>query len=799
METVLQDLRFAARRLRRAPGFALAAIATLALGIGATTAIFSVVNGVLLRSLPYSESDRLVALRSNTSAMNLKDILAWSHATTSGGGYVSQPLDLTGGDEPEQIPTALVTGGLFQSLGTRAERGRTLDASDDRAGAARVVVVSHSFWKRRMGGESGAIGRLLTLSGNPYAVVGVLPAAFSLPQSDAEVFAPLEVVFPEAAQHRGVNFLRTCLRLAPGATLAGAGGEMEAIGRRLAEAAPDENKNRDWTVVSLLDRVVGGVRRALWILLGAVALALLVACSNFANLLLARSASRVHELAVRTSLGAGRMDVVRQLLSESLLLSLAGGALGVVLAVWGVDLLVALDPPSLPRLTSIAIDRNVLTFAAALSVVTGLVFGLLPALPQSGQAVASGLKQGASTSVSSGGAFRLQHSLVVSQVALALMLLIGAGLLLNGFVRLLAVEPGFDPTSMLSFRLELPEARYHDRDAQHRYQDRVLEALGRLPGAQAALVSELPLGGDALSHNFVIEGAPPIAEGEEPELWSRSVAGDYFGVMRIPLRAGHAFTPQDREGAARVGVINESMARRYFPGASPLGKRIRWAREQNADSWITIVGVVADIRQFGLDMDEQPAIYTPYAQFNEDWKRWMHVVVRSRENEGKLSREAKQLVWSVDPLIPLTRVEPLTHVMASSMSDRRFELLMIGLFAVVALALAAVGIYGVTAYGVGRRTREIGLRMALGASQRDVWWLVVLGGLKWITIGVAAGTAGALALSRLIASQLYEVRPMDPPTYAAVAVVLGLVALAACAIPAARAARLDPMAALRTD
>jgi putative ABC transport system permease protein len=512
----------------------------------------------------------------------------------------------------------------------------------------------------------------------------------------------------------------------------------------------------------------------LWILFGAVALVLLIACSNFASLLLTRSTSRLRDLSVRSALGAGRGQLVRLLVTESVLLAVIGGALGVLFSQWAVDLLLMLSPSNLPRLQEIAVDERVLAFALGLSVVTGIFFGLMPAHRAAQGAEAEALKRsGASVTFAARG-HRLLAGLVTAQIALALVLLAGAGLLINGFWRLRSVPPGFTPGGVLTLRIELPEARYPDLASQSRYRARVFEALEGLPGTRAAMISELPLSGDALMHNIQVEGAP-VPEGTEPELFSRSV-----------------------EGATLVGVINQSMVRQYFPERSPIGQRVRWARSTNPE-WITIVGVAADVRHFGLRQPEQPAIYTPYTQFGQDWKRWMHVVVRSERGLAALVPPVRARITSVDRDIPLTNVHAMEEVLGASLASERFNLVVLAVFAAVALALAVLGVFGVTAYAVSRRTREMGLRMALGASRADLWRMVIANGGVIVGSGLVIGLGGAFALTRLMRSLLYEVRPTDPVTLASVALVLGLASMVACAIPAHRATRMDPMAALRVE
>jgi len=798
MRTLWQDLRHGARVLLKQPVFTLVAAVTLALGIGANTAIFSVVNGVLLRPLPYPEPGRLLTARQNISLPNLEEIDAQERSFEAVGGAVLQPLDFTGAGEPVQVEAALVTHELFDVLGARAEAGRVITAADDRYDAERVVVLSHGFWQRHLGGRDFTGGMTVPLSGQTYTVVGVLPASFTPPHGNPDVWAALRVVNPLAAKARGVHFLRTYWRLAPGVAAPQAQAELDVIARRLEAQYPDENKGRRFVMMSLHERMVGDVRPALFILFGAVGLVLLIACANFANLLLARAATRQQEIAIRAALGAGRWRIARQLLTESVLLAVAGGAGGLVLALWGVDLLVALEPESLPRLSSIRVDAAVLLFTFGLAVLTGLVFGLAPALGASRANLSDALRESGRKATGGVARQRLRGALVVVELAVALVLLVCAGLLIKGFLRLRAVEPGFDTANLLTMRLELPEARYRETAPQHDYRRRVLEAVGSVPGARAAMVSELPLGGSSLHHNFVIEGRPPLAPGEEPDLYSRSVGGDYFGVMGIPLRQGRALAPQDDERAPLVGVVNERFAREYFDGASPVGARIRWARAAEPQ-WITIVGVVGDVKHFGLDRPEESAVYTPYAQAGQAWKRWMNVVVRGEADAASLTNAVKEKIWSVDPQVPVTKVRTMEDVMAASVGRQRLNMTLLGLFAAVALVLSTVGIYGVVSYTVAQRTHEIGVRMALGAQRRDVLRLVLGQGLLFALAGAAAGLLLAFLSTRVLASLLYGVTATDPAVYAAVSLLLVGVALLACYVPARRATRVDPMEALRYE
>ncbi len=603
----MSEIRFAFRQLLKSPAFTLVAIATLALGIGANTAIFTVINGVLLRPLPYPQPEQLVTLTSQQSVPELVDIREQSHAFASLGGVCGQAADYTGGAEPVQIELGLVAADFFQVFGTRTALGRTLVASDDRFGGAHVLVLTHALWQRQFGSDPGILGKSLTIAGQNYTVVGVTASDFRAPRASLEAFVPIRVFYPAAAKSRGAHLLRVYGRLQQGTSLPAAQSELRLLDRRMAQANPDENKNRESTLVSLQKKMVGDIRPALLVLCGAVGLVLLIACSNFANLLLVRGAQRRPELAIRSALGAGRWRLVRQVLLESVLLAVLGGGVGLLIGGWGVDALLALKPEELPRVESIRLDGGVLAFTFALSLLTGLLFGLVPAW-QATRVEANSVLSFTSRSVTPTRSLG-RNLFVTAQLALALVLLIGAGLLGKTFYRLTSIAPGFDPQNVLEVRVELPEARYREVPAQTRFRDQVLDHLNALPQTEAAMISELPLGGNAISHNFIIEGRPPVSIGDEPELGSRAVEGDYFKVMHIPLLRGRSLSRDDRADTPTVGVINDAMARKYFLGQDPLGKRIRWARAEGV-SWITIVGVIGDVRHFGLGQREEPAIYT---------------------------------------------------------------------------------------------------------------------------------------------------------------------------------------------
>ena len=798
MDSIIKDIRFGMRSLMKRPAFTVIAVITLALGIGANSAIFSVINAVLLRPLPYDDPSRLISFRSNQSAPELADVESQSKAFSRLGGMVMQPLAYTGGSEPVQFQVGQVTGGFFETLGVRPARGRFITNEDDKNGAPFVVVLSHDLWVKQFNSDDQIIGKTIPLSGDTYTIIGVMPASFVTPRDTTEAWTPVHVSNPVAANFRGVHFLRTYGRLAPGVTIEQARAEMQVIDQNLAAQYPAENKNRNTVLFALHERIVGETRQSLFILFAAVGFVLLIACANFANLLLARAAERQREFVIRGALGAGRWRLMRQLLIESLLLSLAGGVAAVLLALWGTNLLVSFKPENLPRVAEIGVDARVLGFTLGISILTGLIFGLVPAWAASRGRVGDALKEGGRSATAGSARQRLRSAFVVAEIGVALVLLVGAGLLIKTFWKLRSVEPGFNPDRLITMRVELPETRYKAVAPQTRFRKQVLDGMNSLPGVQAAMISELPLSGDSLDHNFLIENRPPIAPGDEPSVETRSVLGDYFKVMQIPLKQGRNFGPQDfDEKAPLVGIANDALVRQYFQNEDPIGKRIRWARNPEIQ-WIEIVGVVGDVKHFGLDLPEQPALYSPYTQINP-WKRWMSIAARTQGDPASTAQALKQEIWKVDAQLPVTRLETMSEVAASSFAARRFNMSLLSLFAGLALVLAAIGIYGVMSNAVTQRTQEIGIRLALGARTIDVVGLIVRNGLTLVVIGVVIGLAGAFALTRLMTSLLFGVTPTDGLTIAVVSAVLIAVALVACLIPARRATRVDPLVALRYE
>jgi putative ABC transport system permease protein len=802
-EDLIQDLRFSIRTLRKAPGFTGAAVLTLALGIGANAAIFSVVNAVLLRSLPYPNSERLFTLRSNQSLPDLEDIQKQTNSFAAIGGITKPALDFIGQGEPVQITGGLCNAELFDALGFSPVLGRAFSPAEDSYGGPALAVLTHGFWTRYFGGDAAILGKSIRLSGNSYTVIGVLPREFWLPGRPVDLLASLRVVDPSAAKERGVHFLHTYFRLKPSISIAQASAEMRIVDQWLALHYPEDNTARDFTdirrrLLSLQDSIFGDVRLELLVLSAAVGLVLLIACVNFASLQLARCATRQREIAIRAALGAPSGRLIRQMLTESVFLSLLGGAAGLVLAALGVRLLMTLTPADLPRIANTSIDTAVLGFTFAISLLTGVVFGLVPALSATLFGVSAKLKEETRTTAGGASGHRLRKFLVVSEIALALVLLISAGLMIRSFVLLHRIDPGFRTDNLLTMRLELPEARYREQTKQRQFRRELLDGLNSIPGVQAALVSELPMSGDYLTHNLVIEGRPPLPPGSEPEVQTRTVAGDYFRLMGIPLLAGRDFGPQDRTGGQHVALVNRAFVAQYFPGQDAVGARIDWARSDPPD-WMTIVGIVGDIKHFGPSEPEEPAVYDLYSQTAQKWKRWMYPTIRGAAASGVLLAQVKERLWAIDNQLPVTQVFTMSDVLAASLDHQRFSLVLLGIFAAVALALAVVGIYGVMSYAITQRTNEIGIRVALGAQRGNILWLILGQGLRLALVGGTLGILASFALTRYMSHLLFGISPRDPQTFVAITFVLFAVALLACYLPARRAMRVDPIVALRYE
>jgi putative ABC transport system permease protein len=810
MGTLIQDLRYGARMLLRSPGFTVVVVLALALGIGANTAIFSVVNAVLLRPLPYDEPEQLVMIwgysrinddtRGVLSAPDARDLRDQSQTLEYVAPYQQSGTTLTSGDETERVYGANVPADIFPLLRTKPLLGRTFTREEDVIGGPSVIVISQGLWQRSLGSDPAVIGKEIKLGNKPYTVVGVMPADFRFPirSERPDFWMPISSSpsFIAAKDARGSRSLRVVARLKPGVTQAQARSELDTIARRMEAQYPDTNTGISFDPTPLHDDVVSDIKPALLVILGAVAFVLLIACANVANLLLARGAARQKEIAIRTALGAGRLRIVRQLLTESVLLSLIGGGLGLLLAMWGVDLLVAASPQDLPRVRESGLDLSVLGFTAAVSILTGILFGLAPSLKASRLDLNESLKEGSRGSTESLRRNRVRSLLVISEVALSLVLLIGAGLLIRSFVSLLGVSPGFDVPAILTVDIPLSRAKYPSAEQQTAFVKQVVERTREVPGAASvAAVNLLPLSGDSRQSSFNVEGRPPIPPGQEPDAEVSAITPDYFQTMGIPLRKGRDFTERDAKDAPRVVVISEAFARRHFPGEEPLGRRLVFDDDEPP---YEIVGVVGDVRHEGLAREAYPECYFSFFQAPE---RQVNLIVRAASSTKPESLRAavrhairqldgEQLIWDS---------KTMEQLLAESVSRRRFNMLLLGIFAALALVLAAVGIYGVMSYSVTQRTHEIGIRIALGAQTRDVLRLVVRQGMMLTLIGVALGLTAAFAVTRVMASLLYGVTPTDALTYGAVAVLLVAVALLACLIPARRAMKVDPMEALRYE
>ncbi|MGC1605655.1 MAG: ABC transporter permease [Candidatus Acidiferrum sp.] len=799
LESLWEDVRYALRMLRKNPGFTAVAVLTLALGIGANTAIFSVINGVLLAPLPYKDPQQLVAMKQNDSLMNIIDIQRQTRAFSQGGGINLAQMDYTGGPEPLQIHAGYVNAGFLETLGVPPLLGRFISPQEDVKGGPRVIVISHQFWQNFLNADPQVLGKTVTLTGNDYTVIGVMPAGFAPPEEHADIYVSLWVAYPEAAPFRGVHFMRTYWRLKPGVTLAQAQADISSIDHRLAEQYPDNERTRETVLVPLHDFIVRDSRKALLVLFGAVGFVLLIACANFAGLLVARNVARRQELVIRAALGAGKFRLIRQALVESALLAMIGGTAGLLLAKSGASFLLSLKPAALERFTGVQLDGRVLFFVFGISLLTGIVFGIAPAWSASCTDFAESLKEGGRGATAGPSGHLLRKVLVTAEIALALVLLVGAGLLIKGFSRLRSVNPGFDSQNVMTMHLQLPVARYAEIPPQTQFRRELLARLNSFPGVNAAMITDIPFGPDYLNHSIVIDGRPPVPAGAESRVQTLSVMGDYFRVMQIPVRAGRGFTDMDRQGQPLVAVVNETFVEKFFPHEDPLDARIDWGRSKSPHQWMTVIGVVQDVKYWGLDQPADPAVYAPFSQSDEAWRRWMTLAIRTPGPSNTLVDEVKQQVWNLDRQIPVSDIQSMNGLMAESLAQQRFNMLLLGIFAALALVLSAVGIYGLMAYAVSQRTHEIGVRVAVGAQQRDVLRLIVGDGAKLAFFGIAIGIVAALALTRLMASLLFEVAPTDPETFAVVAVLLAAVALMACYIPARRATRVDPMVALRYE
>ena len=804
MGTLLQDIRVALRSLRKAPGFTVVVVLTLALGIGANAAIFSVLNAVLLRPLPFAQADRIMTLWTNNGDQgwpedvsgyaNFSDWRAQNTTFEELAAYTGATRTLTGTGEPEQIRGAVVTPSFFQVMGVNPARGRALQ-TDDLTGDRRAVVLSDEFWRRRFGADPALVGRTILLNGTANEVIGIMPPAFTFPGRSTAFW----VSFPStvAAESRGNFWLSVVGRLKPGVTVDRARAELSTIATRLATEYPATNAKLGVTIIPLHENTVGDVRPALLVLMGAVGFVLLIACANIANLLLARGATRTREIAVRAALGAGRGRIVRQLLTESICLALLGGAAGLLLAKWGVDLLVALGPTALPRMSEVRVDGAMLLFTIAASIVTALIFGLPPALRASSVQLSDTLKEGARSMSGTRGSARVRQALVVAEIALALMLLIGAGLLVASFRQLSNVDAGFEVDNLLTARISLPQGKYPQPALARGFYRDLLARTEALPGVRsAAFTTSLPLSSVVNGATIAIEGRAPMADLDDKEVRRSITSPGYFATLGIPLLAGRDFTQQETGDTVNVVIVNETMKSLHFLGQDPVGRRMQWGCVGPTCPWMTVIGVVHDTKQDGLDEFVRPEVYTSYLQ---EARLTLYMAIRTDREPLAVVPALRSILQSIDRDVPLASVATMEQMAAETVATRRFNTLLLGIFSSLALLLALVGIYGVMSYTVSQRKQEVGIRMALGAHTGDVVRMVLREAMTLAGLGIVFGLVLSFFLTRVLATLLFEVSATDVTTFTVTTVLLAAVALVASYLPARRAAAVDPVAALRNE
>jgi putative ABC transport system permease protein len=806
MRSFWQDLRYGARMLAKRPGFTLIAVVTLTLGIGANTAIFSVVNALLLRPLPYTEAERLALLAQRSSDgerqgapyPNFED---WrTRAQSFSGMAMSGPesFNLTGVDNPRRLSGRRVNWNFFALLGVQPQLGRLFTEADDRYGASRAVVISHGFWQRQFGGAADVIGKAVSLTSETYTVIGVTPPSFEYFEA-TDVYVPIGLFLApnSAIADRGSSFggMYAVARLKPGVTIEQANNEMMALARQLEQEYPKVNEGMSARAERLQDVMSESVRRSLWVLLGAVGFILLIACINVANLLLARAAEREKELAVRLALGAGRWRIVRQLLSESMLLAGMGATGGLLLGPWMMAGLLALAPTTIPQLSRVGLDTTVLFFTLAIAALTSLLFGLAPALRASKTDLQTALKDGGRLTT---GAARegMRKALLIAEIGLSLVLLAGAGLLLRSMYNLLRVDLGFDADNLLTMRFELSDKKYNPQTGRIFY-DECLARVQAVPGVRSAALSQsLPIEGSYWDSVFTVADKPAPSRANLPASDYLRVSANYFETMGIRLLRGRWFNAADTPESTPVAVINERLAHRIWPNEDPIGKRIKQGFPEYNGGWREVIGVVNDVKTSGVD---RPTTMQTYVLFSQTPGTFLGLIVRTQGNPLAVAAPIEQAIHTVDKDLPVYSVWTMDQLLGNSLAERRLTLVLLSSFAALALLLAAVGIYGMIAYTVRQRTRELGIRLALGAQARDVLWLILRQGLKLTLIGVALGLTVAFALTRWMESLLFRVRPTDALTFGAIAVALLSVALMACWIPARRATKVDPLIALRSE
>lgn len=810
MGTLLQDLRYGLRMLLKRPGFTLIAVISLALGVGANTVIFSVVNAILLKSLPYKDADRIVLVWGNTPSegkdrnqVSATDVDDWRHQNSvfeDVTTYSNWSATFLGGGEPERVAGIQVGDGYFQIMKGTPLLGRTFLPEEQQDGKDFVIVLDYGLWQRRFGGDPNIVGQKVNLSGKPYTVVGVMPSDFrTLPQTlvepQGQFYRPVAEAHDEA--ERGSRHLRAIARLKPGVTIGQAQSEMNLIASRLEKEHPEHSTGYGVRLLTLPEDTVGGFRTTLWTLFAAVAFVLLIACANVGNLLLARSAARQKEVAIRAALGAARSRLVRQLLTESVLLALIGGGLGLLLALWGTSLIESLGSRVTPLLGHVEMDFRVLAFTIGISILTGIIFGLAPALQVSRPDLNETLKEGGRASGAGSSGNRLRGVLVVSEIAMALVLLVCAGLLIKSVMRLRDVNPGFNPENLLTMDIALPSAKYPDAASRVAFFNNLTERIQALPGVQAAgVTSVLPLSSNFDGRSLAVEDQPK-PRGEEISVDLYVSTPGYLRAMDIPLVKGRLLTEQDTDKTQMVALVNETMARQLWPNQDPIGKRIKFpGSEKNVQPWRTVVGVVRDVKQYGLDKQDPMQMYLSLAQLPTSF---MSLVVRTSSEPTSMMGAVRNEILAIDKDQAAYNVRTMGQLLSDSISLRNFSMLLLLLFACLALTLASVGIYGVMAYSVSQRTHEIGIRLALGAQSSDVLKMIVGQGMLLAAIGIAIGLGVALTLTRLLSSLLYGVSATDPVTFTGIALLLAGVAFLASYIPARKATKVDPMIALRYE
>ena len=818
METLFKDIRYGIRGLLKRPGFTIVAIITLALGIGANTAIFSVVNAVVLRPLPYAEPDRLMTLWETMPGSDQRSVAPGNFVDWRTQNKTFQDMaatfyanfNLTSDGEPDRIDGATITSNLMSVLGASAQLGRTFQPDDDEHQDRSVVLISDGLWKRRFGADQNVVGRSITIDETPHTIVGVMGRGFQFPnRSDLWVLGRNRGAVPTSlisqvptndwVHERDAHFIRVIGRLRPGVTLSQAQSDIAAISRKAEQDFPKTNSGLGSNVVPLHAQVVGDVRAMLFILLGAVGFVLLIACTNVANLMLARGTQRNRELAIRAAVGATRRRLIRQLLTESLLLSVVGGLAGLLVSIWAVAVFVKLSPGDIPRLNEASVDFRLLGFTLLVSLLTGLGFGLLPAFQSTRTNLNTSLKEGG-TKASEGRQRRgVRNILVVTEIALAQVLLVGAALLAISYVRVTQIKPGFNPDRVLTAKIAPSNKKYPDSKSRSAFYTTVLEHLQGLPGVESAgMVMSLPLTGSSMNRGFRVEGRPEPRADENVTMDFQIVSPGYFSTLEIPIKRGRGLNETDIETSQHVIVINDTMARRYWPNEDPIGKRLAIGESSKDTSWRTIVGVVSDNRHASLSEPPVPTAFIAYRQDFESWPR-MGFVIKAKTDAASLTSVVRKELAEIDRAQPVYAIEPMENLLRTSVAQRRFIMLLLGSLSAIALALAMVGVYGVISFSVSERTQEIGIRMALGARAADVLRMVLGQGMRVAVIGIVIGLAAAFALTRLLSSMLFEVSPTDLRTFSIVAALLGGIALFACFIPARRATKVDPLVALRYE